>query len=51
MLYINDHIEDFNLQAALSKVSKERREYALRYRREHDQRLCVAAYMLLQQAL
>ncbi len=51
MLYINDHIEDFDLQAALLKVSKERREYALRYRREHDQRLCVAAYMLLQQAL
>ena len=32
-------------------MSRERREYALRYRREHDRRLCVAAYILLQQAL
>ena len=32
-------------------MSRERHEYALRYRREHDQRLCVAAYILLQQAL
>ncbi|MBR6948065.1 MAG: 4'-phosphopantetheinyl transferase superfamily protein [Muribaculaceae bacterium] len=32
-------------------ISDERRQYALRYRNERDQRLCVAAYRLLQQAL
>ena len=51
MLYINNHISDFDFQTALANVSPERRDYALRYRREHDQRLCLAAYMLLQQAL
>ena len=51
MLYINDRIEQLNLKAALSAVSEQRRTYALRYRHEHDQRLCVAAYQLLQQAL
>ena len=51
MLYINDRIEQLNLTAALSAVSEQRRTYALRYRHEHDQRLCVAAYQLLQQAL
>ena len=50
-VYINDRIQDFDLQEALGIVSKERRDYALRYRREHDQRLCLATYMLLQQAL
>lgn len=51
MLYINDHISDFDFQAALANVSPERQDYALRYRRELDRRLCVAAYILLQQAL
>ena len=51
MLYINDRIEQLDLKAALSAVSEQRRTYALRYRHEHDQRLCVAAYQLLQQAL
>lgn len=51
MLYINDYISDFDFQAALANVSLERQDYALRYRRELDRRLCVAAYMLLQQAL
>lgn len=32
-------------------ISDERRQYALRYHNERDQRLCVAAYRLLQQAL
>lgn len=51
MLYIHDRIEQLDLRAALSAVSEQRRTYALRYRHEHDQRLCVAAYQLLQQAL
>jgi 4'-phosphopantetheinyl transferase len=51
VIYIDDHIDDFDLQEALAAVSPQRREYALRYRHERDQRLCVAAYRLLQQAL
>ena len=32
-------------------MSQQRRDYALRYRQERDQRLCLAAYSLLQRAL
>ena len=51
MIYIDDHIDDFDLREALAAVSPERRDYALRYRQERDQRLCLAAYRLLQRAL
>ena len=51
MIYIDENIWDFDLQEALDEVSPERREDALRYRRELDQRLCVAAYRLLHRAL
>jgi len=51
VIYIDDHIWDFDLQEALAAVSPQRRAYALRYRQERDQRLCVAAYRLLQRAL
>ncbi len=51
MIYINEHIQDFPIEEALQTVSPERRIYALRYRRPLDQRLCLAAYKLLQKAL
>ena len=51
MIYIDNHIMDFDLQQALSQVSHQRRQQALRYHFERDQRLCVAAYRLLQKAL
>lgn len=51
MIYIDDHIDDFDLREALAAVSQQRRDYALRYRQERDQRLCLAAYRLLQRAL
>jgi len=51
LIYIDDHIWDFDLQEALEAVSPQRRTYALRYHQERDQRLCIAAYRLLQQAL
>lgn len=51
MIYINDDIQALDLTAALAAVGPERREYALRYRREQDRRLSVAAFLLLQQAL
>lgn len=51
MTYLDDHINDFDLQQALSEVSPQRRAYALRYRTERDQRLSIAAYRLLHRAL
>lgn len=51
MIYIDDHIEEFDLREALAAVSPQRRDYVLRYRQERDQRLCLAAYRLLQRAL
>ena len=50
-LYIDDQIDALDLQAGLRAVGEERRRYALRYRRERDQRLCVAVWLLLQRAL
>ena len=51
MIHLDVHIDDFDLQQALAEVSVQRREQALRYRQERDQRLCVASYRLLQRAL
>ena len=51
MLYINDHIREMNLQQELQLVSEERRQKVLAFRHEEGQRLSVAAYRLLQQAL
>ena len=51
MIYLCPDIYSFELQEALDSVSPERREKALRYRQERDQRLCLAAYRLLQDAL
>ncbi len=47
MIYINDDIEGFDLASAFEEVSVQRRTYALRYLRERDRRLSVAAYLLL----
>ena len=51
MIYLDENIEGFDLAQALREISPVRREYALRYRNERDQRCCVAAYRLLQRAL
>ena len=50
-MYLTTRIAQFDLSAALATVSEQRREHAMRYRQEHDQRLSIAAYQLLQQAL
>ena len=50
-VYINDHIDLLDLPAALQQISSQRREQALRYKYEQGQRLCVAAYLLLKEAL
>lgn len=51
MIYVDNQLEKLDLPAALAAVSDQRREHALRYRKEHDQRLSLAAYRLLQRAL
>ena len=51
VIYIDDHIEEMDLQQALTEVSAQRREKALSYKFEAGQRQSVAAYRLLQRAL
>ena len=51
MVYIDEHIMDFDLDAALQQVSEQRRQQALRYKFERGQRTCVLAYLLLKNAL
>ena len=51
MIYINDHIYDFDLPEALSQLSDQRREQALRFKHELGQRTCAAAYLLLCEGL
>lgn len=51
MVYIDCEIDRMDLSAAMASVSPQRRSHALRYRQEHDQRLSLAAYRLLQHAL
>ena len=51
MIYLNDHIDSIDLDEALATISVQRREQALRFRHERGRRLCVAAYLLLKEAL
>jgi len=51
MVYIDEHIDDFDLQAALAELSEQRREQALRFKFERGQRTCALAYLLLKRAL
>ena len=50
-IYLNDHLMDFDLEDALTKLSEQRREQALRFKHEIGQRTCAAAYLLLCEAL
>ena len=50
-VYLNDQIEWLDLPSALQQISSQRREQALRFKYEQGQRLCVAAYLLLKDAL
>ena len=51
MIYLNDHIEDFDLEEAMSRLSPQRREQVMRYKHEQGRRLSVAAYLLLCEGL
>ncbi len=50
-ILVDDHIWDFNLEAALNDISAQRKEQALKFKYEQGQRLCVLAYRLLKQGL
>lgn len=51
MVYVDDRIWEFDLEAGLAEISEQRREQALRYRHELGRRQCVLAYLLLKCAL
>lgn len=51
MLYINDHVETLDWQAHLSELPAARQEKCLRYLKEESRRQCVAAWLLLRDAL
>ena len=51
MILLNEHIYDFDLDAALQIIPEQRRDYALKYQREIDRRLSVKAYLLLCEGL
>jgi 4'-phosphopantetheinyl transferase len=51
MIYINDHIDTFDFEAALPLLSEQRREQALRFRHQLGRQTCAAAYLLLCEGL
>ncbi len=50
-ILIDEHIWDFDLDAALKEISSQRREQALKFKFEQGQRLSVLAYLLLKRGL
>ncbi len=48
---IDTQIEQFPFDEALAHVSQQRREHVMRFRQQHDRRLALAAYRLLQRML
>ena len=51
VIYLNTHPLDLDIDLALNKVGPQRREAALRYVKESDRKLSLAAFLLLQGAL
>lgn len=51
MIYINDHLETFDWEAALPLLSEQRRQLVLRFRHELGRRTSTAAYVLLCEGL
>lgn len=51
MIYLNDHLDTLNIEAALPLLSEQRREQALKYKHDQGRRTCVAAYLLLCEGL
>ena len=50
-ILLSQDIWDFDLDAALSEISEQRREQAVKFKHELGQRLCVLAYQLLKHGL
>ena len=50
-VFLSQDIWGFDLDAALGKISRQRREQAVKFKHELGQRLCVLAYQLLKQGL
>lgn len=51
MIYLNDHLDDFDLEAALPLLSEQRREQVLKFKFELGRKTCAAAYLLLCEGL
>ena len=51
MIYLNAHTESLDIDAALAKVSPQRREQALKFAHENGRRLSLAVYLLLVEGL
>jgi 4'-phosphopantetheinyl transferase len=51
MIYLNDHIDGFDLEAALPLLSQPRREQTLRFKFLQGRKTCAMAYLLLCQGL
>ena len=50
-IYIDEKINDFDLEEAMTLLSEQRREQVARYKLEGPRRQAVAAYLLLRKAL
>ena len=50
-IYIDENINDFDLDEAMTLLSEQRREHVARYKLEGPRRQAVAAYLLLRKAL
>lgn len=51
MVYVNDRVDVLDIDFAMAQVSVQRREEALKFRHERDQKLSLAAYLLLKKGL
>lgn len=51
MIYLDDNLETFDVEAALPLLSDQRREQTLKFRYELGRKTCAAAYLLLCQGL
>ncbi len=51
MIYLNDHLEDFNWETSLPLLSEQRREQVLQFKYEMGRKTCAAVYLLLCEGL
>ena len=51
MLYLNDQLDVLDWESSLDELSEQRRQQVLQFKHEQGRRECVAAYLLLKQAL